>query len=216
MDNAIIIGAGTYGAVYAEYLLETKKYNIIGFLDDDESKFGKLLNGIKVIGNVSELEKLSEIEDSLCVFVPIGSNEVRKRIIEYARKLRHKTPSFIHPSAIIHNSVNIGDTVYVLPGSQIMPFVTIEDNVMISMGVNIAHHSILNSNCFISQGSNVGASITIEESAFLGIGSTIMTGVKSVGSNSIIGAGAVIIKDVPDYAVVVGNPGRIIKYNKNS
>ncbi len=214
MDKAIIIGAGTYGAVYSEYLSETKKYKIIGFLDDDKSKLGKLINGIKVIGNVSELEKLSAIEGSLSVFIPIGNNKIRNRIIEYSRTLNHKTPCFIHPSATIHSNVKIGNTVYVLPGTQIMPFVTIEENVMISMGVNIAHHSILRANCFVSQGSNVGASITIEQNSFLGIGSTIMTGVKNVGNNSIIGAGSVIIKDVPDNAVVVGNPGRIIKYNK--
>ena len=38
-----------------------------------------------------------------------------------------------------------------------------------------------------------------------------MTGVKEIGAYSLIGAGSVIIQDVPDYAVVVGNPGKVIK-----
>ena len=85
---------------------------------------------------------------------------------------------------------------------------------MISMGVNIAHHTIISRGSFISQGSNIGASITIEENVFCGIGSIIMTDVNRIGCNSIIGAGSVVIKDVPDYATVVGNPGRIIGYEK--
>ena len=40
-----------------------------------------------------------------------------------------------------------------------------------------------------------------------------MTGVKKVGKESVIGSGSVIIKDIPDFAIVVGNPGKIIKYN---
>jgi acetyltransferase-like isoleucine patch superfamily enzyme len=82
------------------------------------------------------------------------------------------------------------------------------------MGVNIAHHTILGKGSFYSQGTNIGASITIEDNAFCGIGSTIMTGVMCVGECSTIGAGAVVLRDVPAYAVVVGNPGRIIKYNE--
>ena len=53
----------------------------------------------------------------------------------------------------------------------------------------------------------------IDELSFIGIGSSIIQGVK-VGKNVTIGAGSVIIKDIPDNAVVVGNPGKVIK-NKN-
>lgn len=214
MDKVIIIGAGTYGTVYAEYLSDTHKYKIIGFLDDDLTKLGEFYNGIEVIGTLSFLKKLSFDERNLNVFVPIGNNQTRKNIIEYARTLNLRTPGFIHPSANIHKSTQIGSTVYILPGSHLMPFVSIKDNVMISMGVNIAHHSCLDENCFVSQGSNIGASINIGCNTFIGIGSTIMTGVKKIGRDTIIGAGSVVIKDLPDNAVVVGNPGRIIKYNK--
>ena len=77
--------------------------------------------------------------------------------------------------------------------------------------VNIAHHTVIEEGCFFSQGSNIGANIHFEKNVFCGIASTVMTGVKKVGTDSFIGAGAVIIKDVPDGATVVGNPGRIIK-----
>jgi acetyltransferase EpsM len=59
----------------------------------------------------------------------------------------------------------------------------------------------------------LAGSVIVEEGSQIGINATIRQGIK-IGKWVTIGAGAVIVKDVPDYAVVVGNPGRIIKYNK--
>ncbi|HTO38180.1 MAG TPA: acetyltransferase [Brumimicrobium sp.] len=209
-DKAIIVGAGTYGQVYSEYL--NIEYDIVGFIDDDKNLIGKEVNGIKVLGNFKHL--LEKIDKSIAVFIPIGNNEVRGRLLNQMELSGFSTPSFIHSSVEIHPTVYLGKAVYVLPNSSIMPFSFIENHVMISMGVNIAHHTHIEEGVFLSQGVNVGASILLKKSAFIGIGATIMTGVKEIGAYSLIGAGSVIIQDVPDYAVVVGNPGKVIKYSQ--
>ena len=53
--------------------------------------------------------------------------------------------------------------------------------------------------------------ITIENDVWIGAKATIMSGV-TISSGAVIGAGAVITKDIPPYAIVVGNPGKIVKY----
>lgn len=206
-ENCIIVGAGTYGQVYAEYLKED--YNILGFIDDNEILSNTEINGIKVLGNFNFL--LNSIDISVNVFIPIGNNKTRVELFKKVINKGFKTPNFIHKTTQIHSSVKIGKGVYILPGSHIMPLAEIKDFVLVSMGVNIAHHTIIEQGCFFSQGSNIGASIHFRDNVFCGIGSTIMTGVKDVGKKSVIGAGAVIIHDVPDGVTVVGNPGRIIK-----
>lgn len=206
-EGCIIVGAGTYGQVYAEYLSEY--YNIIGFIDDNKLLCNKEIRGIKVLGNFDFL--LKNVDRDINVFVPIGNNETRVRLLREIGEKGFKTPSFIHKTVQVHHSVKIGKGVYILPGTQIMPLTEIKDFVLISMGVNIAHHTIIEQGCFFSQGSNIGASIHFRENVFCGIGSTIMTGVQNIGKKSTIGAGAVIIHDVPDGVTVVGNPGRIIK-----
>ncbi|MCD6659096.1 MAG: acetyltransferase [Lentimicrobium sp.] len=210
MDKALIIGAGTYGQVYASYLAESNLYKVIGFLDDDVNKIGSVVHGIRVLGAVTMLNELL-MELPCSVFVPIGNNITRETILNKARGLGYKTPSYIHSSCQVHSTVTVGESVYMLPASNIMPHTVIEDNVMISMGVNVAHHTRLGRCSFYSQGANVGASIDIEPYAFAGIGCTIMTGISRVGRNAVIGAGAVVIKDIPDGAVVVGNPARILR-----
>lgn len=208
--SCIIVGAGTYGQVYAEYLKD--EFHILGYIDDDSSKHNTRIDEIEVLGDLNYL--LTKVDKSTNVFVPIGNNQVRVSILEKVIAEGFPTPNFIHPQTIIHSSVKIGKCVYILPGTQIMPLAQINDFVLISMGVNIAHHTIIEKGCFFSQGSNIGANIHFEPGVFAGIASTVMTGVKIVGENSLIGAASVVIKDVPSNAVVVGNPSRIIRYNK--
>ncbi len=206
-ENCVIVGAGTYGQVYAAYLKE--KYNIIGFIDDNKALHHIHVDDIKVLGDFDFL--LSNIERSTNVFIPVGNNHIRVNLLQRVIGAGFKTPNFVHKDTQIHSSVKLGKCVYILPGTHIMPFTEIKDFVLVSMGVNIAHHTIIEQGCFFSQGVNIGASIHLKENAYCGIASTVMTGVKEIGKNSLIGAGAVIIRDVPDGATVVGNPGRIIK-----
>ena len=214
MDKAIIIGAGTYGQVYAEYIKDTGKYTLSGFLDDDVSKHDSFINDVPVLGKVSLLNSLPNKEQT-AIFVPIGNNETRLSILQFAESLAYPTPGFVHPDVQIHHSVKIGKSVYILPSTSIMPLTIIQDYVMVSMGVNIAHHTIIGRGSFLSQGVNVGASINIGEKSFLGIASTIMTGIKGIGQNTLIGAGAVVTKDLPDNVVAAGVPAKIIRQNKN-
>lgn len=205
--KCIIIGAGTYGQVYAAYLRES--YKVIAFYDDDSSLTGKIIDEVPVCGTVSEA--LSRDKD-VAVFIPIGNNPVRLRLMEMFLDKGFDLPSFIHPNTIIHSSVVFGKAVYVLPGTNIMPLTSIGDYSMISMGVNIAHHNVIGKGCFFSQGTNIGASIHIKELAYIGISATLMTGIETIGSNCLVGAGAVVIKDVPDNAIMAGVPAKVLRY----
>src|SRR5690554_5126849 len=208
-DKAIIVGAGTYGQVYAEYLKE--EYKILAFYDDDESIIHSTINNVLVAGRIKEA---FELDKNIAVFVPIGNNYVRLKILKEFENRGFSIPTFIHPKAIVHDSVGIGKAVYILSGTNIMPLSNIGDYCMISVNSIVSHHTTLGEGVFLSFGVNIGASLLLDDLTYVGIGATVMTGVNTVGKGSLIGAGAVIIKDVPDYAVVVGNPGKVIKYSQ--
>lgn len=210
-EKAIIVGAGTYGEVYAEYL--KLDFDVVGFVDDNLSLIGQFVNGIKVLGNLNWL--LENEDRSTKIFIPIGNTRIKKKMLEKVRQSGFSTPNFIHSSVNIDPSVKLGDNaIYILQGSVVMPLATIENDVMISSSTTISHHTIVEEGVFISFGVKIGASLRVKSCAYIGIGAIIMTGVKEVGIDSLIGAGAVVIKDVPDYAVVVGNPAKIIKYKE--
>lgn len=204
-QKCIIIGAGTYGQVYAEYLKDS--YSVLGFYDDNPKVLGEEINGIKVLGVVKEALQLDK---RIAVFIPIGNNIVRVKLLKEFEDKGFYIPSFIHPQAIVHSSVLLGKAVYILPGTNIMPLTSIGDYCMMSVNTVVSHHTILEQGVFLSFGVNIGASLVLRQYAYVGIGATVMTGVKTVGKRALIGAGAVIIRDVPDGATVVGNPGRVL------
>jgi acetyltransferase-like isoleucine patch superfamily enzyme len=122
----------------------------------------------------------------------------------------------------------IGNDVYVGEGTRIWSgeSVTIEDNVLISHNVNIidtsAHelHStersdrykdLIKNGPWENKGSIVTGPILIKKNAWVSFGSTILKGV-TIGEGAVVAAGSVVTKDVPDFAVVAGNPARVIKY----
>ena len=211
--NCAIIGAGTYGEVYMAYLIEAG-YNVTAFFDSNSSLWGQKVKGVLIYDDEKLLEN-KEFEDKIdALFCPIGNNVVRQKVLNYVSYLGYATPNFIHSSVVIHDTVKLGKGVYILPGSIVMPYTEIRDYSMISMGVNLAHHSILDKGCFLSTGVNFGASIYAKENAYVGIGATIMTGIKTLGKNCLVGAGSVVIKDVEDNAVVAGVPAKVIKYKE--
>ncbi|MGY3794353.1 NeuD/PglB/VioB family sugar acetyltransferase [uncultured Aquimarina sp.] len=210
MKNAVIIGAGTQGQVYASYLKEAG-INIIGFIDDNPELIGKDVIGIPVIGMYKDLfldEFKNKIQDVYC---PIGVNAVRVEYLSTLKKEGYGIPGFLHHTVSIAPDVTIGEAVYMLAGNIVMPHTNIGNYIMINMDSTIAHHVTLEDGVFMSSGVNIGALINVRKNAYIGMGVTAMTGVKEIGKETLIGAGTVIIKDVPEYTTVVGNPARVIK-----
>lgn len=135
---------------------------------------------------------------------------------------------------VLHGKMNIGDRVVINENTKIIcsEKIIIGNDVLISWGCNIVDsnmHSI-HSNDRLEDTRNarkeieaktmgqhvdyskiISSSIIIKDKAWIGFNSTILKGV-TIGEGAIVGAGSVVTMDVPDYAVVVGNPAKIIKY----
>jgi len=208
--SAVIFGAGTYGQVYFHYLRDAG-INISGFLDDNEAVHGTSILGIPVIGGSEALENLSSSNVNN-IYCPIGNNAVRLRINRQARALGLITPNFVHRSAIVDSTLPKNSGIYVLPGVVIMPFVEFKNDVMISMNAKVAHHTKLEDGVFLSTGASVGASMQLQERAYIGMSATLVTGkCKTVGSGATIGAGAVVLSDIPQDSTYAGVPAKFIK-----
>lgn len=108
----------------------------------------------------------------------------------------------------VGNNVTIGDFCKVQNNVSIYEGVTLEDYVF--CGPSMVFTNILNPRCKYPQvGAQFYVKTLVKEGASLGANSTIVCGI-TIGRHAMVGAGAVVIKDVPDYALVVGNPARII------
>lgn len=134
-------------------------------------------------------------------------------------KFGHNVEVFSIASFSSPNKLSIGDNVWI--GKNVSLYaesgIVIGDNTMIAKDVSIisSDHNFFNPHIKIrEQGMKLeNESIVIGENVWIGEKAIILKRVK-IGNNSIIGAGAVVTKDIPNSVVVAGNPARIIKYRK--
>ncbi|GAA4311533.1 acetyltransferase [Compostibacter hankyongensis] len=199
-----LYGAGGHAKVVIDVLKSTNK-KIIGLIDDNVSNSS--LWGYPIYRSIKDLR--STIDYSL--IISIGNNQVRKRIAENLTGL-----FFINAA---HISAALSDSCIVKEGTVIMP------NVSVNADAKIGRHVILNTNssidhdCIIEDFVHLSPNVALSGKVYVGEGTHIGTGASvipevKIGRWTTIGAGTVIIRDIPDYAIVVGNPGKIINFSK--
>ncbi|MHA1347925.1 MAG: acetyltransferase [Candidatus Heimdallarchaeaceae archaeon] len=203
-ERIFIIGAGGHGQEVADYMLSAG-IEPEGFFDDNPDLMGKSFLGIPVIGKIMDAKKI----DGKFI-IAIGYNEARLKIVNNLQIPREKYFTFIHPTAIIGRKTKIGEGSTIMARSIVNVDASVGKHTIINPNAVVGHHDVIGDFVFIV-GSHLGGYVKIEEGAFLGIGVSVIPSIK-IGKWSVIGAGSVVIDDVPDYAVVVGNPGRIIKW----
>lgn len=210
MEKIVIIGAGGVGKEVALIIDQINNFrptwNVIGFLDDNPKNLGKVLNGHRVIGNIEFLNNLSS---DIYVVVAIANYRIKKRIVMNL-KGKFKFATLIHPRVLIHNFMTVGDGTIIYEGAILTTDIKIGEHVIICPKCGIGHDSVVKDYVSLLWNVNISGGDTIEEGVLMGSGSTIIQNL-SIGRGSIIGAGCVVVKDIPEYSTAVGIPAKVIK-----
>jgi len=144
----------------------------------------------------------------LCI--SIGDNRNRKEKAKAFSKALF--PSFIHRSSVVYPSATVGKGTQVLPNSVLDAECKIGDFCIINNNATVSHNTVLDNFVHVAINVAIAGGVKVGEGTLLGAGSIILPEI-TIGKWSVIGAGAVVTKNVPDNAVVYGNPARIIKIN---
>jgi len=146
----------------------------------------------------------------LPVIISVGNNKIRKKI---ASALPNIFGTAIHPKANLSTRCSINEGTVVMAGATINSDAVIGKHCIINTNASIDHDCVIGDFVHISPGVSLAGNVTVGEGTQVGIGSSVIPGV-NIGKWVSIGAGAAVIANVPDFAVVVGVPGKIIKYNQ--
>lgn len=199
-DKIIILGANGHGRVVADIVMKMNRWNQIKFLDDDETIKSSM--GIEVVGKVYDMYKFINDYD---LFVAIGNNRIREKIQSQLEAAGASIPVLIHPSAIIGEQVKFGIGTVVMAGVMINTCTTIGKGCIINTGAIIDHDSIIQDFVHISPGVCIAGTVEVGRGTWIGIGSTVINNI-TITSDCIVGAGAVVVKDIVEKGTYVGVP----------
>lgn len=209
MKDIVIIGAGGFGREVAWLIEDINNlkltWNLIGFVDDNNSITGSKINGYPVLGNVDWL-----LDKDVYVVNAIGNPIIKKKVMLRLQKSSNKYPILIHPSVIISKLVKIGEGSIICAGNIITVNIEIGSHVIVNLDCTIGHDAVIKNYATILPSVNISGATLIDECVSVGTGSAIIQGIK-IGANSIIGAGSVVVKDIPENCVAVGIPAKPIK-----
>jgi len=154
---------------------------------------------------LNEIEKLG-INKALCLD-PI--NQKRKNHINLIREKGFQLISAIHPSALILPEAKISDGVWVNARAVIGYKAELASGVIINTGSQIDHHNIIEECSQVDPGVITSGNVVLRECCHVHTGTTIINRVK-IGNNAIIGAGSVVLEDIPSDSTAYGVPAKVL------
>ncbi len=198
-----IYGASGHGKVIIDIMKSGTSGEKIHYIFDDNPAIQKLA-GYQVQHTISEeMLRFSTI-------LGIGDNATRRTISKNFRGQFSK--AVIHNAAVISASAEVKEGTVIMANAVVNADAVVGRHCIINTGAIIEHDVFLGDFVHISPNAVLAGNVEVDEGSQIGVGAIVIPGIK-IGKWVTVGAGAVIINDVPDAAVVVGNPGKIIKFN---
>ncbi len=214
MKKLIIIGASGFGREVA-WLVERinskePTWDLIGFIDDNDEIQGNSINGYKVLGKT---DNVNDYPDAYFVCA-VGASKTREKIINKVKSINSNIlfATLIDPSVEKSELVQIGEGTIICAHTIITVNISIGNHVIINLDCTVGHDAILKDFVTLYPSVNVSGITHIGHGVELGTGMQIIQG-KKVGDHTIIGAGAVVVKDIPENCTAVGSPAKPIKFH---
>lgn len=212
MKNIVLFGGGNQVHYTLDIIQKQGLYNVVGIIDSVHD-VGSERFGYKVIGRQENIKSLIEEYKIEAGIITIGDNWIRYYVSQQIKNLvkDFEFVNAIHPSVIIGNNVKIGTGVVAMAGVIINPMAKIGNHTFFATGSQIEHDCTIEDFASVSAGSILGGYVHIKKYSAITLNVTILDRV-TIGENSVIGSGSLVLKNVPDNILAYGNPSKNIRF----
>ena len=207
--SLLIIGAGGLGKEVLECAID--QYDKICFMSNEKNEKPILDYTILYEQETTEDYILENFDE---VIVAIGNNTLRVNKINHYFDFGIKIATIIHPKAVISRFSKIEVGSIVSENAIVGPFAVLDKGCRIGPNGIVCHDCNLGVGVNLSPKTIMGGSCNIGDKTWICIGSTLSDHI-NIGNNCVVGAGAVVLKDMPDNALIVGAPAFVKKYYDN-
>ncbi|RXV72428.1 acetyltransferase [Burkholderia stabilis] len=211
MENIVIVGSSGHAKVVIDIVEQAGQYRIAGLIDAFRPRSEETL-GYPVLGTERDLPDLIAVHGIAGLLVAIGDNHARANVTADLAALVPGLPcvSAVHPAARIGKASTIGAGTVVMAGVVINPCCAIGDGCIVNTNASLDHDGVMEDFSSLAPGVVTGGNCRIGRGAAIGLGAMLRHRIE-VGEHSVVGAGAVVLRDVEPYTVAYGNPARRIR-----
>ncbi|MBQ4313167.1 MAG: acetyltransferase [Clostridia bacterium] len=206
MKDILIVGAGGFGREMLQFLKDInkteKRWNIKGFLDDNLAALDGYECDHRVVGRISDWQP-SENEEFVCA---VAFPKIKEKVVSCLKGKGARFVSVIHPTAYIGDFNKIGEGLVMFPHSYISVNTKIGDFVTLLYS-HIGHDAEIGDYSTVCGQCGINGHVTIGKRVFVGSNVGTVPGV-TIGDDTWIGAGSVVVSDIRPGVTVVGNPAK--------
>lgn len=198
-----LVGGGGHAVVVAESALRGG-LTLAGFYDDDPDT--ALASGNPSTTRLGDLTSLEAEElDNAPWILAVGDLGTRRWLIDRLYRAEDDAAMVVHPDASVAESSVVAGGVWIGPRAVVHSRARVLDHAIINSGAIIEHDCLVAENAHIAPGAVLGGEVSVGNDTLIGLGARVLPGV-AIGAGCIVGAGAVVIRDVDDGSTVVGVP----------
>lgn len=209
--NIIIVGSSGHAKVVIDIIEKEGTYNIVGLIDSFR-QVGETSFGYQILGTEEQLPAFVETYDLYGGFIAIGDNWKRYLVAEKIKALipRFQFITAIHPSAQIARGVEIGNGSVLMAGAIVNSDSKVGNFCILNTKSSLDHDSIMGDFSSLAPNATTGGNVSIGAFSAVSLGANIIHR-KIIGKHTVIGAGSVVLNDIPDFCVAYGVPAKVIR-----
>ncbi|UOQ55091.1 acetyltransferase [Hymenobacter cellulosivorans] len=212
LPKLAIFGAGGLGRevlVLARQINEVRPtWELTGFYDDCRPTLTDL-HGLPYLGDTAALNATTE---ALQVVIAVGNGRSRAAIVGQLTSPLLRFATLVHPAVSLqpYQHIQVGEGCIIGQGCILTTDIRLGRHVLLNLGCTIGHDAVLEDFCSLMPHANVGGEAYLETGVYLGTNATVINQVR-IGARTIVGAGAVAVRDLPAGCTAVGVPATVIK-----
>jgi sugar O-acyltransferase (sialic acid O-acetyltransferase NeuD family) len=198
----VIFGTGEIAELADFYFTNDSKYEVVGFTVDECFLTTTEFRGRPVVPFEHVTETFPPERCSIFVALSYAKiNRLRAEKVASARAKSYQLVSYLSSKATTFKNFELKENCFILENNVIQPFAQVGANVTLWSGNHIGHHSVIEDDAFIASHVVVSGGVRIGRASFVGVNVTLRDHV-TIGKQCVLGAGALVLEDQPDFSVV--------------